>query len=212
MGNKKNVLKLIPSLGIVFILIGFIYILYSMKMLNDTLGEKQQDLTSLKIKIDRNKEELSFVDEELKLKQILLDSILKEINESDNMTLRNKVKGDLQANQTLQNSLKTKRHRRGFEQIVYIQVNDIKTLKYVKNIKLLELLRRKNYKAYGYDMQKGLADNTIRYFHKGDSARAALLKENVQKITKTKFKTRYIKYFEKKVPDKQLEIWFKKNL
>ncbi|RZS93542.1 hypothetical protein [Aquimarina brevivitae] len=209
--NKGKGLSVITSLGILFMLVGFMYLVYSLKTLNDSLKDKKEELSELTEKIKSNTDSLHYIEEKLKLKQNLLDSIIDQIEASDNQALQLKIDNKISINQALENTLKTKSLVKNYTQVVYIQVNDQNTEKYLNEIKLLESLKENNYKAYGYDMQKKRANNTVRYFHPKDSVNAVRLGETITRLTGINVKTQYITGLERKVPDNQLEVWLNKN-
>ena len=192
-------------------LLGFLYLFYTLKTVNDSLEQKKAVLSDLTDKINVNKDSLHFIEERLKLKQSLLDSIINQIEESDNQALQEKIDSEIKATQTLENTLKTRSLVKEFNQIVYIQVNDLKTEQFLKEIKLVESLKEDKYQAYGYDLQKMRANNTVRYFHKRDSLNAVALSKKVTEASGIKVKVEYVPGFERKVPQNQLEVWLKKD-
>ena len=192
-------------------LLGFLYLFYTLKTVNDSLEQKKAVLSDLTDKINVNKDSLHFIEERLKLKQSLLDSIINQIEESDNQALQEKIDSEIKATQTLENTLKTRSLVKEFNQIVYIQVNDLKTEQFLKEIKLVESLKEDKYQAYGYDLQKMRANNTVRYFHKRDSLNAVALSKKVTEASGIKVKVEYVPGFERKVPQNQQEVWLKKD-
>ncbi|TPN82382.1 hypothetical protein [Aquimarina algicola] len=208
--NVKNKTETIISTGVIFILIGFGYVLYLLNSLSQDVQEKKQELVDLNILISKNQDSLSFIDQRLRLKQTVLDSIVKEINKSNDIALREKVQQGLQIEQTLHNSLKTKVMGANVGQVVYMQVGDKETKEYLENIYLLDTLHQNEYKAFGYDLQPERTDNTVRYFHLEDSLKAQSLKNRIEKATGIPVQEQYIQGFEKEVPNQQLEVWLKK--
>lgn len=209
--KKKKSVSIIYSTGIIFMLLGFLYLFYTLKTVNDSLEQKKEVLSTLNEKIDINKDALHFIEERLKLKQSLLDSIVDQIEESDNQLLQERIDSEIKATQTLENTLKTRSLVKEYSQIVYIQVNDAITEDYLKEIKLVEFLNEHNYQAYGYDLQKKRANNTVRYFHKNDSSKAVVLAKKVTDATGIALRIEYVSGFEIKVPQNQLEVWLHKQ-
>ncbi len=209
--NKAKRTETIISTSVILILVGFLYTFYLLSNLNDTVNEKKQELRALNTKIIKNKDSLHFIDQKLQLKQVLLDSILKQIKESDNPTLQEKVKRDLELDQMLNNSLKTQALITDSLDIVYMQVNDMQTKEYLEKIDLLDTLNKNKYRAFGYELQEEIGDNTVRYFHPEDSVNAQKLKQKIEIATGIKVQKEYVKGFEETVPDKQLEVWLKKS-
>ncbi len=209
--NKAKRTETIISTSVILMLIGFIYMFYLLNNVHETVQEKKQELSELNAEIIKNKDSLHYIDQRLQLKQVLLDSILKQIKESDDTVLQEKVKRDLEADQTLNYSLKTSILRTTAPgKIVYMQVKDQQTKEYLEEIDLLDTLTKNEYRAFGYDLQPEGADNTVRFFHPEDSSNAQLLKKKIEKATGIEVKEQYIKGFENKVPSQQLEVWLKK--
>ncbi len=209
--NKAKRTETIISTSVILMLVGFLYTFYLLNNLNDSVEEKKQELSNLNSKIVKNKDSLNFIDQKLKLKQVLLDSILKQVEESNNEVLQAKVLHDLEVNQMMENTLKTSVLDTVYEQIVYVQVNDSLTRSYIESTGLLDTLNGGNCIACGYDVQPNLADNTIRYFHIEDKEDASILKKKTEKATGIVIKELYVKGYEEKVPKKQFEIWLKKT-
>ena len=209
--KRKKSVSIIYSSGIIFMLLGFLYLFYTLKTVNDSLEQKKEVLSELTDKININKDSLHFIEEKLKLKQSLLDSIVDQIEASDNQVLQKKIDHEIKATQTLENTLKTRNLVKEYNQIDYIQVNDLKTEQYLKEIKLVELLNEGKYQAYGYDLQKMRANNTVRYFHKNDSTKATILGKKVTEASGIELRVEYVPGFERKVPQNQLEVWLKKE-
>ncbi len=209
--NKTKKTGTIISTGVILILVGFVYMFYVLNSLNSTVNEKKKQLSVLNTQIKTNKDSLTYIDQKLKLKQVLLDSILKQIEESNDVGLQEKVKRDLQIDQTLNNSLKTKTLFADSSEVVYMQVNDQETKDFLEKIDLLDTLNSNQYRAFGYDMQPERADNTVRYFHLEDSIKAKKLKKKIEIATGIQVQEQYVRGFEEKVPDKQLEVWLKKE-
>lgn len=74
---------------------------------------------------------------------------------------------------------------------------------------MINLINSEDFRALGYDLEEGRADNSIRYFHEEDKPKAEKLKTVLDNETRFRLTLKQVKGFENKVKVGQLEIWIK---
>lgn len=196
--KKNNNYGIISAIGLLFIMIGYSYMIYKLNDVNEKVIQKEKDFKSINQK-------LLVAEKTLELKKYLINELNNQIKESENITLIKDATNEIVTNNNLEKGINTKKQ----ETTIYIQVGTKSIQSELENIDLIGSLNKKGIKAFGYDFVNGPADNTIRYFHKEDFKIA----QSIQNIMKNDYsmdlKLILITRYGDKAPKKQIELWIK---
>lgn len=196
-GTKNRV---ISAIAICLMLIGFIYVLYKVKVSFDTINANERTIKMQKIEADS-------LDKIIASKKALLDDIAK-INSSKQANSKELIQDKLIGDKSLENAA-TNLNVKSKKTMVYIQANSKALLEEAKKINLMNVINSNDFQALGYDLEEGRADNSIRYFHEEDKFKAEKLKNLLDDKTRYRLTLKQVKGFQNKVKVGQLEIWIK---
>lgn len=198
MENKKNYFGIVSAIGLLFIMIGYAYMIYKLNDVNEQVKLKQKNLKEIT-------QELDITEKKLVLKKELINELDSQIKKSNDSTLIVNTSNQITTNNNLEKSLESDKQN----VTIYIQTDTKKIQSELEKIDLVGSLNDKGFKTFGYDFVNGRADNTIRYFHKEDSEIA----ESIQELLKTDYninlKLILITRYGDKAPKKQIELWIK---
>lgn len=205
---SKNTMRLLPVLGILLILAGYIY--FSFEIVRAT-----RDLKDLNHQKNALKEEIKVLES---AKENLTAISRKEaLARNDSGTIRRIEEVNIAARSEINRINKDligKINEQGKTTIspvtIFIQVNDRFTLERMKMLDLTGRLEKLHYKAYGYDLQEGAADNTIRYFNPGDRELAFDLSRKLREMDpELALEPVFVKWNRSRVPQGQVELWIR---
>ena len=196
-GTKNRV---ISAIAICLMLIGFIYVLYKVKVSFNTIYANERTIKMQKIEADS-------LDKIIASKKALLDDIAK-INSSKQANSKELIQDKLIGDKSLENAA-TNLNVKSKKAMIYIQANSKALLEEAKKINLMDVINSNDFQALGYDLEEGRADNSIRYFHEEDKPKAEKLKSLLDDKTRYRLTLKQVKGFQNKVKVGQLEIWIK---
>ena len=196
-GTKNRV---ISAIAICLMLIGFIYVLYKVKVSFNTIYANERTIKMQKIEADS-------LDKIIASKKALLDDIAK-INSSKQANSKELIQDKLIGDRSLENAA-TNLNVKSKKAMIYIQANSKALLEEAKKINLMDVINSNDFQALGYDLEEGRADNSIRYFHEEDKPKAEKLKSLLDDKTRYRLTLKQVKGFQNKVKVGQLEIWIK---
>lgn len=201
--KKINNYTVVSIFGLLFLLVGYVYLIYNLNSINMDIQSKKVELNDLESKIQ-------LFQEKLIIKDKTIIGIEEKVKESNNKELISEVKKEVANAKSEENGIVSKyQNLTNDNPIVYIQVNNENVLEEMKKINLVEDLNNDGYTAFGYDIEKGRADNTIRYFHKEDFE----LADSINNLLKSKYsldtKSILVNGYETSVPMRQVELWVK---
>jgi len=198
MENKKNYFGIISAIGLLFIMIGYGYMVYKLDDINNKVLQKQENLEKINY-------ELLITEKKLELKKELINELDNQIKKSKDSTLIKSTANEIITNNNLEKGLELEK----LGTTIYIQTDTKKIQSKLEKIDLVGSLNQKGFKTFGYDFVNGRADNTIRYFHVEDLKIA----ESIQNILKANYeidlKLILITRYGDKAPKKQIELWIK---
>lgn len=207
MESSKNNLGVISAIGLLLLILGYIYVLYNLNDVNTEIKDKKSELLvlndSLKIsrnelvEVKHNKEIIHNID------QTSLKYMCDLIYTTEDSTLIKKAINEMTTNQNLLEGVESM--NKGAS--VYVQVASKKVRSKLWDLKLSENLREKGFQTTGYNYSYGKADNTVRYFTKEDAEIAS----EIQTLLKNDFgidlRTVLIEKYGEEVPKNQIELW-----
>ena len=203
MESKSKSEKLI-FWGFVFLAISFIGMVYYFSHQNDLLEERRKEIAIQK--------------SELKLERIAAAETSKKNMEvltkikSLNPELSNKIDTlAIKASQSVKTDITKIAIEQGFaKSVVYVQVGSNATKLDLKNKDFISKLNANGFNVINaYDLEEGKADNSIRYFNKGDENLADNLKKAIEKeFPEIVLEPKFV-WLKTKVPNGQIEIWVK---
>ncbi|WP_017496823.1 hypothetical protein [Flavobacterium sp. WG21] len=203
MESKSKSEKLI-FWGFVFLAISFIGMVYYFSHQNDLLEERRKEIAIQK--------------SELKLERIAAAETSKKNMEvltkikSLNPELSNKIDTlAIKASQSVKTDITKIAIEQGFaKSVVYVQVGSNATKLDLKNKDFISKLNANGFNVINaYDLEEGKADNSIRYFNKGDENLADNLKKAIEKeFPEIVLEPKFVR-LKTKVPNGQIEIWVK---
>ncbi|MDL2142495.1 hypothetical protein QQY79_08180 [Flavobacterium tructae] len=203
MESKSKSEKLI-FWGFVFLAISFIGMVYYFSHQNDLLEERRKEIAIQK--------------SELKLERIAAAETSKKNMEvltkikSLNPELSNKIDTlAIKASQSVKTDITKIAIEQGFaKSVVYVQVGSNATKLDLKNKDFISKLNANGFNVINaYDLEEGKADNSIRYFNKGDENLADNLKKAIEKeFPEIVLESKFVR-LKTKVPNGQIEIWVK---
>lgn len=203
MESKSKSEKLI-FWGFVFLAISFIGMVYYFSHQNNLLEERRKEIAIQK--------------SELKLERIAAAETSKKNMEvltkikSLNPELSNKIDTlAIKASQSVKTDITKIAIEQGFaKSVVYVQVGSNATKLDLKNKDFISKLNANGFNVINaYDLEEGKADNSIRYFNKGDENLAGNLKKAIEKeFPEIVLEPKFVR-LKSKVPNGQIEIWVK---
>lgn len=198
MSNKKNSYSIISAIGLLFILIGYAYMIYKLNDVNEKIMQKQKEFETINRELERT-------EKILELKKQLITKLDKDIKESQNSALIEQTTSDITTSYYLEKELEISKD----DAVIYIQVDTKDIQAKLESIDLINALKSKGFKTFGYDFVNGRADNSIRYFHKEDLETAKSIQEILKNDHNIDLELVYISRYGDKAPKKQLELWIK---
>lgn len=210
MESKSKSEKLI-FWGFVFLAISFIGMVYYFSYQNDLLAEKRKEIAIQNSEIATQKRELKLeriAAAETSKKNIEVLTKIKTLNPE----LSNKIDTiAIKASQAVKKDITKIAIEQGFaKSVIYVQVGSNATKLDLKSKDFISKLNANGFNVINaYDLEEGKADNSIRYFNKGDKDLTDNLKKAIEKefpsiILEPKFIP-----LKTKVPEGQIEIWVK---
>ena len=195
--ESKSKSELLIFWGFVFLAISFIGMVYYFNYQNNLLEEKRKELGIERI----SAAEISKKNQEVLTK---IKSLNPDLSSKID-TIANK------ASQSVKQDITKIAKEQGFaKSVVYVQVGSNATKVDLKNKDFISKLNANGFNVINaYDLEEGKADNSIRYFNKGDENLADNLKKAIEKeFPEIVLEPKFVR-LKTKVPNGQIEIWVK---
>lgn len=205
MMRSKNTFNITSGFGILFLLVGFVYIFFMLYEKDKKVTLKEEKLNAIQEKLDEKKLRLE-------LKDALIKKIDHQILQSKDSILINTAQNEIITNKHFETTI-TKRSSRvdciDETPTIYIQVGGQITEQHLETIKLMPLLNNRGCNTFGYEIVGNIADNTIRYFHTLDKELAQSIKEQLKIELGLELDLIKIEGYGNKAPVQQIELWIK---
>lgn len=184
-------LTLIPVLGILLILAGYIYFTFA-------IVNSREELKKLEVTRDLLKREITILQKTKDdLTAISMEGAQRR---NDTLTVRKIREANALVNREIRDLKSEKR--------IYIQVNDRSTRMRMEELGLIDRLRRLGYQVFDFEIVEGIKENQIRYFHQEDADLAELLQRQLAEINPgLRMPFVFPRGYETRVPQGQFEIW-----
>ena len=198
---RKSV-TLIPAIGLLIILIGYVFVIYMVKDASDRLASKRSDLAVVTEELNAKLDTMTTLNNSIRVLQAERDSMERSLAKIDSIT-----KYTTYSPVTIQKIITAATTT---PKVIYVQVSDEKTRQFCADRKLLVQLKERGYSAYGYELVRSGANNSVRYFHAEDEQ----LAQDVAKVTNNVLNERslflkpvFSQGYGQKVQKGQVEIW-----